>query len=388
MLGSQRSRLGKREIVELVRRIARRHGECEVRVAPAFADEATRTRLRASFARGDLATWRYDATRADRAADPRTILHDAKSVICVAFAYATPGPRRAPLSGAVSNYAWSEDYHRRLQCALNEIAATIDALAGAPVTCVACDTKPLAERAFAARAGLGWIGRHTNLIAPRLGPFVFLGEIVTSLSIEPDGPLRKNCGGCTRCVEACPTNALRGDYTIDATRCISDLTQRTGSVPRHLRSFMGEWVWGCDICQRVCPPARRAGDRGSASDAPVTPDNASPDLLELLRMTASTFRKRFQPTAMGWRGGAVLRRNAAIALGNALDRAAVPSLVEALYDDPHPMVRGHAAWALGRIGSPRAQRALSDRLASESDATARDEILAALSKRPNSQCWQ
>jgi epoxyqueuosine reductase len=370
--------VAKEVVVELVRDAAAENGACDVRVAPAFVDEATRTRLRAAFARGDLATWGYGDERAMRATDPATILERASSVLCVAFAYATAAPSRAPLTGRVSNYAWSLDYHVRLLHVLRAAARRIDELAGTPVTAVACDTKPLAERAYAARAGLGWTGKHTNLISHRLGSYVFLGEIVTTLELEPDAPLRTGCGACSRCVDACPTGALRGDYTIDATRCISDLTQRTDAIPRELRPLVGEWVWGCDICQSVCPPTQRAGERGARADAAASAFAATPELVRLLRMRSSEYRRHVAPTAMGWRGAAVLRRNAAVALGNALDRSTVPALVEALEHDPHPMVRGHAAWALGRIGSPAALAALQARMECERDGTVREEIAAVL----------
>lgn len=224
------------------------------------------------------------------------------------------------------------------------------------------------------RAGLGWIGKHTNLIAPALGSFVFLGEIVTTLALPPDAPLRKTCGTCARCVTACPTGALRGDYTIDATRCISDLTQRTDGIPRALRVALGDWVWGCDLCQTACPPTQRARAVAGAEFAPLDDDGAAPSLVGLLALRSGVYKRRYRATAMGWRGAAVLRRNAAVALGNALDRASVPALAVALASDPHPMVRGHAAWALGRIGSPRALAVLAARAACECDEGVRAEI--------------
>jgi epoxyqueuosine reductase len=356
---------------------ARAAGADAVRIAPADALEPTRAALAAAFARGDLRTWPYDDDYAARASDPRQLLADARSVICIAVAYATPAARRSRGHGRVSNYAWSADYHRRLRALLSEVAARIDALAGAAVTAIACDTAPLAERAFAQRAGLGWIGKHTNLIASGIGSFVFLGEIVTSLALTPDAPIRTTCGACRRCVDACPTGALRGDYTIDATRCISDLTQRAGAVPRELRALIGDWVWGCDLCQDVCPPTRR-GRGGGAYFTPLDDETRAPDLVALLALRSAEFKRRFARTAMGWRGAAVLRRNAAIALGNGLDRAHVPALTAALDGDPHPMVRAHAAWALGRIGSPRALLALLAASGREADAGVKAEIAAAL----------
>lgn len=366
------------ELKALAVETARSLGAADVRVAAAIADADARERMRASFARGDLATWRFDGAYADRATDPGALLKGARSVVCLAFAYATPAPPRAPLRGRVSNYAWSRDYHRRIRAALDGVASALDAAAGGPVTAVACDTRPLAERAVAASAGLGWIGKHTNLISPQRGSFVFLGEVITTLALPPDAPLRKRCGACTRCVDVCPTGALRGDYTIDATRCIADLTQRTDAIPRHLRPLVGDWVWGCDLCQLACPPTQSAGYAGGQSDAPIDAETARPSLTALLHLRSGEFKRRFARTAMGWRGAAVLRRNAAVALGNALDRSAVPALALALHEDPHPMVRGHAAWALGRIGAPSAVTALRRRCTVEKDGGVREEIRAAL----------
>lgn len=365
-------------IKELAIERARALGAGDVRVVDAREDPQSRERMRASFERGDLGTWGYDETYARKAADPGAVLAGARSVICIAVPYATPPARRSPLHGRVSNYAWSLDYHKRVRELLAGVAHAIDEAAGAPVTAIACDTKPIAERAFAARAGLGWIGKHTNLISPTLGSFVFLGEVVTTLELTPDAPLRKTCGACTLCIEGCPTGALRGDYTIDATRCIADLTQRTDQIPREMRALIGDWVWGCDICQVVCPPTRIAGNVGSAAFVPYDGTVAAPSLTELLQLRSGEFRRRYARTAMGWRGAAVLRRNAAIGLGNALDRSAIGPLVTALTEDPHPMVRGAAAWALGRIGAPRALEALRIRATHETDTMVREEIAAAL----------
>ncbi|HTD35466.1 MAG TPA: tRNA epoxyqueuosine(34) reductase QueG, partial [Candidatus Elarobacter sp.] len=380
-----------------VKALARDCGAAAVRIASADADPAARARMRQALARGDLATWSYDAAYADAATAPASLLPGARSIVCVAIPYATPVPRERRGHGRVSAYAWSRDYHRRMQATLRAIAARIDQLAtdsntapdpnvilslskDAPqprTTRVVCDTAPLAERAFAARAGLGWIGKHTSLIVHGLGSAVFLGEIVTTLELEPDPPLRTSCGACTRCVDVCPTGALRGDGTMDATRCISDLTQRRDAIPRDLRSLIGTWVWGCDLCNDACPPSRIAGRAGDAAFAPLGADTAQPDLRQLLRLRGRAFA-RLRETAMGWRGATVLRGNAAVALGNELDRANVPALAEALRDDPSPLVRAHAAWALGRIGSPQAFAALAEALGAEREASVREEIAAAL----------
>ena len=172
------------------------------------------------------------------------------------------------------------------------------------------------------------------------------------------------------------TGALRGDYTIDATRCISDLTQRRDAIPRALRPLVGTWVWGCDLCNDACPPSVRAGRAGDAGFAPLSDELAAPDLQALLR--GATAGRAVRTTAMGWRGTTILRRNAAVALGNGLDRADVPALADALRDDVSPLVRAHAAWALGRIGSPRAHAVLRAAQADERAPAVLAEITVAL----------
>jgi epoxyqueuosine reductase len=353
---------------------ARAAGADAVRIAPVDAGATTRSRLRDAFARGDLATWAYDDAYARAASDARTVFAGAHSVVCIAMTYGAPPALDRRDRGRVSIYAQGEDYHVRLRAVLRAIVAAIEALGGRARYAV--DTAPLAERAFAARAGLGWVGKHTNLIVPGLGSYVFLGEVVTSLALAPDPPLRTTCGTCARCIDVCPTGALRGDYTIDATRCISDLTQRLDPIPRALRPLIGTWVWGCDLCSEACPPTQRAPR--PAAFGPRDDELRAPSLAALLTVRSGTYQRRFAPTAMGWRSAAILRRNAAVALGNTLDRAHVPLLAAALAGDPHPLVRAHVAWALGRLGSPQALAALREARGRESDALVSDEIAAAL----------
>lgn len=359
-------------IKQLARDAAMALGASDVCVAPANDAASVRRDLRESFARGDLATWPYDDAYAAKAADPSHVLAGARSVICIAIPYEAASSQTQPRAGRVSNYVGAADYHHRVKALLQNVADRIDAAAGESVTAIACDTKPIAERAFAARAGLGWIGKHTNLISPVSGSFVFLGEIVTTLELASDAPLRKSCGSCTRCIPACPTGALRGDYTIDATRCIADLTQRTDAIPRALRPLVGTWVWGCDLCQLACPPNLPFVVN------PSRRETSTPELVQLLHLRSSEFKKKYARTAMGWRGGAILRRNAAVALGNSLDRSTVPALTESLNRDPHALVREHTAWALGRIASPAALSVLRARQAIETEACVREEIAASL----------
>ncbi|TAM86494.1 tRNA epoxyqueuosine(34) reductase QueG [bacterium] len=366
-------------LAELRRRLDDEAACCGIdrlRIAAARPDAVARERLAAAFERGDLATWHFDGERARMAADPEAVLPGARAVVCVAVGYDTEPPAaRSPLTGRISRYAWSEDYHRTLRRALERLEALLRPFGRARAV---CDTVPFAERAFAERSGLGWVGRHTGVIVPGLGALAFLGEIVTDIPLPPDEPIRKSCGSCRRCVDVCPTGALRGDFTIDATRCIGDLNQRLDAIPRAMRPLMGDWVWGCDLCTVACPPSHVAPKIGRPAFSPAPGISPYPALAAILRLRSGEFKRTYRASAMGWRGGAILRRNAAVCLGNTLDRSVVPDLEGAFAEDPHALVRGHAAWALGRIGSPRALRALAARLPLERDAGVRDEIDAAL----------
>ncbi len=365
---------------------ARSLGAVAVGVSSAQTDSAVQARLRAAIARGDLATWRYEEHHAQSLSDPTQLLSGAQSVFCLALPYGHPAPRAPRGAGLVSSYVWGHDYHRVMRGVLDALLAEIAGAAPLARAIAVCDTKPLAERAFAARAGLGWVGKHTNLIVPGVGSYVFLGEIVTDLALEPDQPRKTHCGSCQRCIVACPTGALRGDYTMDATRCIADLTQRRDAIPRELRPLIGSWIWGCDLCQNACPPVARAKPQGLAAFAPgPTP---YPDLLELLASSSAELQRRYAQSAMVWRGASVLRRNAAVALGNERDRASVPGLARALVHDGSALVRAHVAWALGRIASPAALDALRAAWQREPNADVRTEIEEAIGDISGLPCVQ
>jgi epoxyqueuosine reductase len=241
------------------------------------------------------------------------------------------------------------------------------------------DYGPLAERAYAARAGIGWFGKNTNLLLPGVGSWVLLAELLTTVPLEPDPPLAKSCGGCTRCVAACPTGAISGPYVVDNRRCISFQTiENRGWIPRELRPLLGDWVFGCDLCQDVCPVG--AGREGVSLPefAPATLGAALPELTALLMLSEDEFRTRFQGRAIMRAKRAGMARNACVALGNLGDSAAVPALTRTLSCDPAASVRGHAAWALGRIGGTAARTALTQARDSERDAAVLDEIEVAL----------
>lgn len=285
----------------------------------------------------------------EKRADPRRIMPEARSIVVVGMNY-YPGdfPTAEGLRGRVSRYAWGVDYHDVMWKKLGQLAEWIEEQVERSVAHrVYVDTGPLLERELAQRAGLGWIGKNTNLINPGLGSYLFLGELLLDLELEPDEPFQADrCGACTACLDACPTDALVSPRTLDARRCISYLTiEHRGSVPEELRPLLDDWVFGCDVCQQVCPWNRRFA---RPTDEPAFRDgHAMLDLLGLLALDEETFRARFRHTPL-WRARrAGLLRSAAVVLGNLGDPAAVSALERALSDEP--LVAEHAAWAFEHL---------------------------------------
>ena len=328
------------------------------------------------------------------------------SAVVVAQEYGDEGPgiqNDDPSTAEIARYARGRDYHRVLAGALRRLHVRLPELAGRPVAGrVYVDTGPLLERELAQRAGLGWFGRNTMLIHPRAGSYAFLGVLLTDLPLEPSGPFEQDhCGTCRRCLDACPTAALlgrdeSGAPVMDARRCISYLTiELRGPIPRELRASMGNRVFGCDICQEVCPfnerfstqcdePAYAARGPGEPPHGvqPLPEDRShpgtdAPRLVDLMAMDGGEWESfsRGSPIRRAGRGGFL--RNVAVALGNWGAPEVVPVLSRALADH-EPLVRGHAAWALGRVGSREAARALRDRRGIEQDPYVLGEIRDAL----------
>ncbi len=348
--------------------------------------------------------------------DPATRFRELRSALVVAMHYApeSDGAESDPSRGVIARYARGRDYHRVMKKRLLGVLATIEKELGRelPAARAYVDTGPVLERELARRAGLGWFGRNTMLIHPRRGSWFFLGSLLLELDLEPDAPFeREHCGTCNACVEACPTGALLGrDATgapvIDARLCISYLTiENRGPIPRELRAKIGNRVFGCDVCGEVCPWNRVDGDgdgegervhgdgygegavRGSSRSRrrrglPVISDFRvegweAPSLVALMRMTFDEWDAWTRGKALRRAGYAGFRRNVAVALGNWGDEAAVPVLVAAL-GVADPLVRGHAAWALGRIGSASSVAALEKALSAETDRGVTVEIRDAM----------
>jgi epoxyqueuosine reductase len=316
-------------------------------------------------------------------AHPDQLLPGCHSVIALGTPY--PAPRQAStaeyeLHGKVAAYAWGEDYHLVLPERLGNLIAFVEAQMGGHVSNRwYTDTGPILERELAMRAGLGWIGKNTCLINPHRGSYFLLAEILLGIELEPDPPFTADrCGSCTRCIQACPTGCIRPDRTLDARRCISYLTiELKGSIPRELRPLMKNWVFGCDVCQQVCPWNRFACAQGDTAFTPreIIPE---PDLLGELALTASDFNRKYRRSPLKRTKRRGYLRNVAVALGNSHSQEIVPELTRALLTDPEPLVRGHAAWALGQIGGEAARMTLKKAASIEVELAVLDEIQAVM----------
>jgi len=311
--------------------------------------------------------------------DVRQLLTEAKSVISLAMNYYTLDPPKAlaedPARGQISRYAWGDDYHEVIRQRLSELVDFIKKTAETELKARVCvDTAPLIEREYAQKAGIGWIGKNTNLIHWRSGSWYFLAEVLINIDLESDtDPLRGSCGTCTRCIEACPTDAIIEPNLLDSRLCISYLTiELKESIPQALRPKIGNLIFGCDICQEVCPWNSKAVPTDEPAFQPRD-GNLTPKLLSLIGMTQQEFSRRFKGSPIKRTKRRGFLRNVLVAIGNWGEPRAVPALKAALADD-EPLVRSHAAWALGKIGGDTAKQILQTRLTIETEQEVITEI--------------
>ena len=310
--------------------------------------------------------------------DPRTLLFEARSVISLAANYYTPQSHsKDRRHGRISRYAWGHDYHAVLKERLKSLVEWIGQNHPDARGLYYCDTGPVMDKAWAHKSGLGWIGKHSNLITREVGSWVFLAEVVLNLDLETDAESRNYCGTCHRCLDACPTRAIVAPYVVDARLCISYLTiELRGPIPRELRPLIGSRIFGCDDCQDVCPWNRFATPCDEDRFYPAG-GNQVPVLTELMRLTEAQFQERFRNSPVRRAKYAGFLRNVAVALGNSHDAGACEVLAESL-SHKESLVRQHAAWALGEIGGAMAQQALGCALPGENQLAVADEIRAAL----------
>ena len=333
----------------------------------------------------------YNDKRVNRGSTPQELLPGARSIICLALNYfpgdsednsASDSGQRGPEAphppwGKIARYARGRDYHRVMKQKMRALVAKLSQQLSRTVGARwYVDDGPMLDRAAAARAGLGWFGKNTNILTSEMGSWVLLGQIITDLELVPDQPSRKTCGSCVRCLDACPTGAIVAPYVIDNTRCISYQTiENRGPIPLELRPKMLDWVFGCDICQEVCPVNRKEQPAKEPSFGRRDLDVA--ELTEILKMTDEQFRGKFAGTPIMRTKRTGLQRNACVALGNLKQRESVASLACALTTG-EALVRGHAAWALGEIGGESALESLEIAIKNEQDSYVREEITAAL----------
>jgi epoxyqueuosine reductase len=335
-------------------------------------------RFRQWLAAGYGGEMEYLSSRADAYAHPRHVLDRARSVVMMALNYRTvePGAPQAG-RGRVSRYAWGADYHDVIRARLGQLADTLRQTVPQARVHAVVDTAPLLERDFAQLAGLGWIGKNTLLLNKQAGSWFFLGALVTDQELEYDSQqATDHCGTCRACLDACPTHAFVDAYVLDARACISYLTiEARGPIPRELRPKLGDWLFGCDICQEVCPWNHKVAP---VDDVAFQPRGATTlELAELFELDEAAFRARFLGTPLWRPKRRGLLRNAAIVLGNQADPAGLGALVRGLNDE-ESLVRGASAWALGCYRDARACEALMSRRDHETDAEVREEIEAAL----------
>lgn len=327
----------------------------------------------------------------DKRTDPSRSLPDARSLIAVAMAYPSrmdSPPKSVPgaYRGILCRAAWGEDYHVVLRERLERLAAFLRSRVPDARCVVMVDTGPLVDRAVAERAGLGWVGKNTALITPEFGSWVYLGELVTNLPFPPDTPVTEQCGDCTACLDACPTGALVGPGQLNSQACLAYLTQVKTPIPEPFRDKLGNRLYGCDTCQVVCPHNRKKHADHHPEFRP-DPEVAKPLLKPLLFMGKKAFQRRFGRSSAAWRGKKPLQRNAILALAHFRDASAIPDLLILAERDERPVIRGAAAWALGKIGAAvdektRAglQEALASLAAREPDEEVRRELRRALDR--------
>ncbi|MBU5266318.1 tRNA epoxyqueuosine(34) reductase QueG [Virgibacillus proomii] len=303
--------------------------------------------------------------------EPERLLSGAKSIIAIALAYPTrmkgaPRSTKQERRGLFARASWGVDYHIVLRERLEKLAKFIEERVPDGKSRVMVDTGELSDRAVAERAGIGFSGKNTSIITPEFGSFVYLGELITNIPFTPDKPIEDSCGSCTKCIDACPTGAIVQAGQLNAKRCIAFLTQTKDFLPDEFRSKIGNRVYGCDTCQMVCPKNQKVDFHIHPEFEPEH-DVAKPKLIPMLKISNREFKEKFGHISGSWRGKKPIQRNTLIALGHYKDTTAVAEIIDVMRNDPRPVIRGTAAWSLGKIGTDEAFQAIKEAKETEED---------------------
>lgn len=318
----------------------------------------------------------------DKRVYPELNMEEPRSIISIAIAYPSKmsnPPRSEPgaFRGIIARSAWGKDYHIVLRDRLQRLENWLQERVPDVRTMSMVDTGALVDRAVAERAGIGWSGKNCAIITPEFGSWVYLGEMLTNIPFPPDEPVTEGCGDCTACLDACPTGALVGPGQLDATRCISFLTQTKGFIADNYKKKIGNRLYGCDTCQIVCPKNRKLNFTHQPELQP-DPELVKPLLKPLLTMSNREYREKYGDNASSWRGKKPIQRNAIIALGNFRDESSIPLLKDLLMKDPRPVIRETAAWALVQICGQEAEQILRQAKEREQDGEVMERLDALL----------
>lgn len=320
----------------------------------------------------------FEESDVEKRTRPELLLNEAVSIISIAIAYPsrmTDAPQgvKGARRGIFSRSSWGKDYHAALRERLTLLEAFIASRYPEARMRSMVDTGELSDRAVAERAGIGWSAKNTNIITPEFGSYVYLGEMITNIPFRFDEPMEDQCGDCRLCIDSCPTGAIVEGGQLNAQRCISFLTQTKGFLPDEFRGKIGNRLYGCDTCQTVCPKNKRKANQIHAEFEP-DPEIAKPLLLPLLTISNREFKDKFGYVSGSWRGKKPIQRNAILALAHFKETAAVPVLIGLLESDERPVIRGTAAWALGKIGTVEGLAALQQAEENEKEVEVKEEI--------------
>lgn len=310
--------------------------------------------------------------------EPTLLLEEAASIIAIAVAYPSrmenaPTGKKGARRGIFCRASWGTDYHTVLREKLKEIEGfLVERVPGIKFRSMV-DTGELVDRAVAERAGIGWSGKNCSIITPEFGSYVYLGEMITNIPFAPDEAIEDQCGECTLCIDVCPTGAIVQGGQLDSNRCVAFQTQTKGFLPDEFREKIGNRIYGCDTCQTVCPKNKGKKNWLHAAFEPE-PELAKPLLAALLSMTNKEFKSQFGHMSGSWRGKKPIQRNAIIALAHFKEEDAMPQLIDLLTKDERPMIRGTAAWAIGKIAAAEAEEVLLAALQREQDPDVLNEI--------------